>query len=105
MYVVVGLSVSCVAIQGFITVRNNLWDWQSLQVYSGPGTQFYEFCDALEVKDRMASGPEGWGLEHALRAWGAYFSVSRSICTCHIHPLTLFCRARLWRNVGSTEGH
>ncbi|KAL1746822.1 serine carboxypeptidase S28-domain-containing protein [Schizophyllum fasciatum] len=59
------------------SLRNNIWDWQSLQPWSesegGPLT-FYDFCDALEVKNRQVSSSRGWGLEHALRAWGTYFS-------------------------------
>ncbi|KAF9556834.1 hypothetical protein CPC08DRAFT_74264 [Agrocybe pediades] len=54
-------------------LRNNMWDWQSLQVTSGPGTQFYKFCDALEVKDGVQAPASGFGLEHALSAWGAYW--------------------------------
>lgn len=54
-------------------LRNNLWDWQSLQPTSGPNAQFYQFCDALEVKDGISAPAEGWGLEHALASWGAYF--------------------------------
>ncbi|KAG5733082.1 putative serine protease K12H4.7 [Termitomyces sp. T112] len=54
-------------------LRNNLFDWQSLQVYSGPGTQFYEFCDALEVKNGQVAPESGWGLDHALDAWGTYW--------------------------------
>lgn len=55
-------------------VRNNLWDWQSLQPSSGAGAQFFQFCDALEVKESgEVAGEEGWGLEHALGAWGAYW--------------------------------
>ncbi|KAF9464843.1 peptidase S28 [Collybia nuda] len=55
------------------SLRNNLWDWQSLQVTSGPGSQFYKFCDALEVKNGQNSPASGWGLEHALPTWAAYF--------------------------------
>ncbi|RDB19887.1 putative extracellular serine carboxypeptidase [Hypsizygus marmoreus] len=54
-------------------LRNNLWDWQSLQPTSGPGAQFYRFCDALEVKDGVSAPASGWGLEHALAAWSSYF--------------------------------
>ncbi|EAU84205.2 endoprotease [Coprinopsis cinerea okayama7 len=54
-------------------LRNNLWDWQELQPGSGPGTEFYRFCDALEVKDGVSAPAEGWGLEHALEAWGLYW--------------------------------
>lgn len=54
-------------------VRNNLWDWQSLSPSSGGGT-FFEFCDALEVKNGVSAGPRGWGLQHALQAWGKYWT-------------------------------
>ncbi|KAF8806322.1 hypothetical protein BYT27DRAFT_6649057 [Phlegmacium glaucopus] len=54
-------------------LRNNLWDWQSLQVTSGPGAQFFNFCDALEVKDGVQAPSTGWGLDHALNAWGSYW--------------------------------
>ncbi|TFK25968.1 hypothetical protein FA15DRAFT_638482 [Coprinopsis marcescibilis] len=55
-------------------LRNNLWDWQSLQPQTGPGHKFYQFCDALEVNDDGVSAPaSGWGLEHALNAWGFYW--------------------------------
>jgi hypothetical protein len=54
-------------------VRNNLWDWQLLQPTSGPGAAFFRFCDALEVKDGNTAPATGWGLDHALPAWGAYF--------------------------------
>ncbi|KAG6896631.1 hypothetical protein C0992_007037 [Termitomyces sp. T32_za158] len=54
-------------------LRNNLWDWQSLQPTTGPGGQFYQFCDALEVKDGVNAPASGWGLDHALAAWGSYF--------------------------------
>ncbi|KAF8699317.1 Serine protease S28, partial [Rhizoctonia solani] len=52
-------------------LRNPLWYWQSLQ--PGQSDQsFYEFCDALEVKDGVSAGPSGWGLDHALTAYGNY---------------------------------
>ncbi|KAI0650408.1 peptidase S28 [Trametes meyenii] len=54
-------------------LRNNLWDWQSLSPSSGGGL-FFEFCDALEVKDGVSAGPRGWGLQHALQAWGSYWT-------------------------------
>ena len=55
-------------------VRNNLWDWQALDPSSGPNTQFFEFCDALEVDADGTVAPEsGFGAEHTLEAWGAYF--------------------------------
>ncbi|KAH9948740.1 peptidase S28 [Amylocystis lapponica] len=55
-------------------LRNNLFDWQSLQPYGGPGQQFFQFCDALEVKDNVSAPAAGWGLEHALNAWGSYWA-------------------------------
>lgn len=54
-------------------LRNNLWDWQSLQPRTGPGAQFFQFCDALEVKDGVNAPATGWGLDHALPAWSSYF--------------------------------
>jgi hypothetical protein len=43
---------------------------------SGPGAPFYQFCDALEVKDGVAASEKGWGLDHALVSWGAYVASS-----------------------------
>ncbi|KAL0576862.1 hypothetical protein V5O48_005127 [Marasmius crinis-equi] len=54
-------------------LRNNLWDWQSLQPTSGPNTTFRKFCDALEVKDGQNAPESGWGLDHAVAAWGAFW--------------------------------
>ncbi|KAG7096411.1 hypothetical protein E1B28_003851 [Marasmius oreades] len=54
-------------------LRNNLWDWQSLQPTSGSGTTFTRFCDALEVKDGKSAPPAGWGADHAVEAWGAFW--------------------------------
>ncbi|KAF9535131.1 serine carboxypeptidase S28-domain-containing protein [Crepidotus variabilis] len=56
------------------SLRNNLWDWQSLSVTSGPNTTFTRFCDALEVKNGQVSGPDGWGVDHALPAWGKFWT-------------------------------
>lgn len=57
------------------SVRNNLWDWQSLSPTSGGGV-FFEFCDALEVKNGVSAGSEGWGLDHALQAWGSFWNTT-----------------------------
>ncbi|KAI0774601.1 peptidase S28 [Fomes fomentarius] len=54
-------------------LRNNLWEWQSLSPSSNGGL-FFDFCDALEVKNGVSAGPKGWGLEHALQAWGKYWT-------------------------------
>ena len=54
-------------------MRNNLWDWQLLEPSSGPGTKFFNFCDALEVKDGVSASESGWGADHAVSAWGSYF--------------------------------
>ncbi|KAG6808517.1 hypothetical protein H0H92_003858 [Tricholoma furcatifolium] len=56
------------------SLRNNMWDWQSLQVFTGPGGQFFDFCDALEVKNGEVAPASGFGLDHALTAWGAYWN-------------------------------
>ncbi|KAH8101149.1 serine carboxypeptidase S28-domain-containing protein [Cristinia sonorae] len=47
---------------------------QRLSPTSGPSAGFWEFCDALEVKDGVNAPVTGWGLDHALAAWGKYFS-------------------------------
>ena len=60
-------------LQVVAAVRNNLWDWQRLSPTSDGG-RFYEFCNALEVKNGVSAGPEGWGLDHALRAWATYWT-------------------------------
>ncbi|KAH9886026.1 peptidase S28 [Cubamyces lactineus] len=55
------------ALEGVLTL------WQNLQLAPGPNDTFYSFCDALEVKDGEVAGEDGWGLEHALAAWGSYY--------------------------------
>jgi len=54
-------------------LRNNLWSWENLQPNTGSNAAFFEFCDALEVKDGVSAPASGWGLEHALPTWGNYF--------------------------------
>ncbi|TDL29922.1 hypothetical protein BD410DRAFT_759045 [Rickenella mellea] len=58
------------------SLRNNFWDWQSLQPDSGPGSTFTTFCDALEVQNGVSAPPSGWGLETALKAWGNFWTSS-----------------------------
>ena len=50
-----------------------MFAWQVMQPTSGPGSSFFTFCDELEVKDGVSAPASGWGLEHALPAWGSYF--------------------------------
>ena len=57
-------------------MRNNFWEWQSLSPNTGPNASFYQFCDALEVKDGVTAGPGGWGLDYALSAWGTYWNTT-----------------------------
>lgn len=47
-----------------------------MQPDSGPGGDFYHFCDVLEVKNGVSAGPSGWGLDNALQAWGNYWKSS-----------------------------
>ncbi|KAF8743831.1 hypothetical protein AX14_000237 [Amanita brunnescens Koide BX004] len=63
-------------------LRNNLWDWQSLQPSSGPGAAFFKFCDALEVKNGESAPASGWGAQHAVSAWGNYFkgNYTKTLC-------------------------
>ncbi|KAJ7167611.1 serine carboxypeptidase S28-domain-containing protein [Mycena filopes] len=58
------------------SLRNNLWDWQGLSLSIGPGAQFFNFCDALEVKNGVNAPAAGWGLDHALSAWSSYWSTT-----------------------------
>ncbi|KIP03851.1 hypothetical protein PHLGIDRAFT_25906 [Phlebiopsis gigantea 11061_1 CR5-6] len=51
-------------------VRNNMWDWQP---ETGPNATFFQFCDALEVKNQVSSPASGWGVDHALPAWGDFW--------------------------------
>ncbi|EKM56517.1 uncharacterized protein PHACADRAFT_183166 [Phanerochaete carnosa HHB-10118-sp] len=55
-------------------LRYNLWDWQSLAPDTGPNSTFFEFCDALEVKNGTSAPVSGWGVDHALPAWGAFWT-------------------------------
>ncbi|KAG1743017.1 peptidase S28 [Suillus lakei] len=57
-------------------LQSNLFDWQSLQPDVGPGAMFFEFCDALEVKNGVNAGPEGWGLENAIYSWGNFWNTT-----------------------------
>ncbi|KAI0072974.1 peptidase S28 [Panus rudis PR-1116 ss-1] len=57
-------------------LRNNLWAWQSLSPSTGTEGQFFKFCDALEVKNGVSAPASGWGLDHALAAWGAYWKLT-----------------------------
>ena len=54
-------------------VQGELSTWQNLQPNSGPNSAFYQFCDALEVKNGVSAPASGWGLDYALPAWGNYF--------------------------------
>ncbi|KAH9888524.1 peptidase S28 [Cubamyces lactineus] len=63
-------------------LQENLFGWQDMQPDSGPGADFYHFCDVLEVKNGVSAGPSGWGLDNALQAWGNYWKSSyyQQIC-------------------------
>ncbi|KAI0029920.1 peptidase S28 [Vararia minispora EC-137] len=54
-------------------LRGPLSAWQALKPTTRPGAPFFQFCDALEVKDGQNAGAEGWGLDYAVSAWGAWF--------------------------------
>jgi len=54
-------------------VQVDLYKWQGLQPNSGPNSAFFQFCDALEVKNGVSAPASGWGLEYALPAWGNHF--------------------------------
>lgn len=54
-------------------VQQNLFSWQSLDLDRGAGGDFFKFCDALEVNNGVTAPATGWGLDHALQAWGNYW--------------------------------
>ncbi|KAJ6551802.1 serine carboxypeptidase S28-domain-containing protein [Mycena capillaripes] len=64
------------------SLRNNLWDWQGLSLSIGPGAQFFDFCDALEVKNGVNAPAGGWGLDHALSAWSSYWTTTYLSLLC-----------------------
>jgi hypothetical protein len=45
-----------------------------VQPDSGANTEFRKFCDALEVANGTSAPASGWGLNHALPAWGKYWT-------------------------------
>ncbi|KAI0959110.1 hypothetical protein AcW1_004037 [Taiwanofungus camphoratus] len=55
-------------------LSTNLFYWQELDVDQGNGAIFQDFCDALEVKDGVNASPQGWGLKHALQAYGSWWA-------------------------------
>ncbi|KAG2049013.1 peptidase S28 [Suillus hirtellus] len=57
-------------------IQINLFDWQNMQPDTGPGAMFFQFCDALEVKNGVSAGPEGWGLENAIKSWGNFWNTT-----------------------------
>lgn len=58
------------------SLRENLFDWQGLSLSEGAGGQFFQFCDAIEVKNGVNAPAAGWGLEHALEAWSSYWTTT-----------------------------
>ena len=55
-------------------VQEVLLSWQALTPSTGPGSVFYAFCDALEVKNGVSADANGWGLDHAISAWAKYWN-------------------------------
>ncbi|KAJ7437078.1 peptidase S28 [Mycena galericulata] len=64
------------------SLRENLWDWQSLSLADGASGVFFQFCDALEVKDGVNAPATGWGLDHALVAWSSYWTTTYLALVC-----------------------
>lgn len=69
--------VSEVAASHFLPkVHAPLLEWQSLDVESVGVSNFFQFCDALEVRGSEIAGPDGYGLQNAMQAWAEYFASS-----------------------------
>ncbi|KAJ7625515.1 serine carboxypeptidase S28-domain-containing protein [Roridomyces roridus] len=64
------------------SLRENLFDWQNLSLADGAGGIFFQFCDALEVKNGVNAPASGWGVDHALSAWSSFWTETylASIC-------------------------
>jgi len=71
-----GVPVANYFIRACLIVVLNILDWERMSPSTGPGAMFYQFCDALEVKDGQIADQNGWGLEHAIQAWGGFFNAS-----------------------------
>ncbi|KAF7320909.1 Peptidase S28 [Mycena chlorophos] len=63
-------------------LQDNIFDWQDLLLSTGPGGLFFQFCDALEVKDGVNAPAAGWGLDHALEAWQTYWNTTYFALLC-----------------------
>jgi hypothetical protein len=77
------------------SLRWDLWTWQSQNVWTGYGP-FNQFCDALEVDNGQVAGEGGWGLDHAIRAWGAYDSSTNAV-EARQNPVDDATRSWLWQ--------
>ncbi|KAH8094951.1 serine carboxypeptidase S28-domain-containing protein [Cristinia sonorae] len=51
-------------------LKSPIYAWQDLGPRTGAHSDFYNFCDTLEVKNGVSASAKGWGLDHALKAWG-----------------------------------
>ena len=56
-----------------MAVKDPLNYWQDGSI-THRSDRFYEFCDALEVKDGKNAPYHGWGLNYAFEAWGRYWN-------------------------------
>ncbi|EGO28580.1 hypothetical protein SERLADRAFT_354447 [Serpula lacrymans var. lacrymans S7.9] len=57
------------------TLRINLYAWQDYQP-TNQYTAFSRFCDALEVNNGVSANASGWGITHAINAWGTFWQVN-----------------------------
>lgn len=77
----------------------DLFQWQDMQPYTGPGAAFYQFCDALEVKDGQPASEDGWGLDYALPAWAKHFN------STFAHPVVSAQKARAGLSLRRRDDH
>ncbi len=54
-------------------------------------TRSPQFCDTLEVKNGVAAGPGGYGLNYALQQWGAW-QIQTNNASEAISPATVCSR-------------
>ncbi|KAH8094922.1 peptidase S28 [Cristinia sonorae] len=63
-------------------IRYPLITWQGLAPSTGPGGDFYKFCDALELKNGVSAPEGGWGADQAVKNWATYYSKTYLPNTC-----------------------
>ncbi|KDQ15604.1 hypothetical protein BOTBODRAFT_624461 [Botryobasidium botryosum FD-172 SS1] len=85
-----------------VQVTMPFFSWQSRSP-SSRRNDFTRFCDALEVKDGVTASENGWGLKHAVRAFGEYM---RTVSLPHRAAcLSTYTRTASWTDTAVDNSH